>query len=76
MEMERSTKVMIGCQNIGFFSLLGLTFIVLKLCGVISWSWWWVTAPFWGPIALVLAVVILVAVVIGAIFGCYALVAR
>lgn len=76
MEMERSTKVMIGCQNISFFSLLGLTFIVLKLCGVIDWSWWWVTAPFWGPVALALAVVVLVAVVIGAIFGCYALVAR
>lgn len=76
MEMERSTKVMIGCQNISFFSLLGLTFIVLKLCGVISWSWWWVTAPFWGPIALVLAIVILVATVVGAIFGCYALVAK
>ena len=76
MEMERSTKVMIGCQNISFFSLLGLTFIVLKLCGVISWSWWWVTAPFWGPIALVLAIVILVAIVVGAIFGCYALTAR
>lgn len=67
---------MIGCQNISFFSLLGLTFIVLKLCGVISWSWWWVTAPFWGPIALVLAIVILVAIVVGAIFGCYALTAR
>lgn len=76
MEMERSTKVMIGCQNISFFSLLGLTFIVLKLCGVISWSWWWVTAPFWGPIALALAIVILVAIVVGAIFGCYALTAR
>ncbi len=76
MEMERSTKVMIGCQNISFFSLLGLTFIVLKLCGVIDWSWWWVMAPFWGPVALALAVVVLVAVVIGAIFGCYALVAR
>ena len=67
---------MIGCQNISFFSLLGLTFIVLKLCGVISWSWWWVTAPFWGPIALALAIVILVAIVVGAIFGCYALTAR
>ena len=76
MEMERSTKVMIGCQNISFFSLLGLTFIVLKLCGVIGWSWWWVTVPFWGPIALVLAIVILVAIAVGAIFGCYALTAR
>lgn len=29
---------------------LGIVFIVLKLCGVISWSWWWVTAPIWGEI--------------------------
>lgn len=24
------------------------TFLILKLCGVIDWSWWWVTAPIWG----------------------------
>lgn len=39
-------------------SLSGLTFIVflvLKLCGVIDWSWWWVTAPLWGPFALLIA---------------------
>lgn len=29
-------------------------FLVLKLCGVIGWSWWWVTAPLWGGLALVL----------------------
>lgn len=34
--------------------LLGVTFVVLKLTGVIDWSWWWVTLPFWGPMALVL----------------------
>ena len=39
--------------------LLGIAFVVLKLCGVIDWSWWWVTAPFWGPLALV-AVIFLV----------------
>lgn len=32
--------------------LLGVVFVTLKLCGVIDWSWWWVTAPFWGGIAL------------------------
>lgn len=32
--------------------LLGIAFIVLKLCGVITWSWWWVLAPFWGGLAL------------------------
>ena len=29
--------------------LLGIVFIALKLCNVIGWSWWWVTAPLWAP---------------------------
>jgi len=33
--------------------LLGVAFIILKLCGVIAWSWWWVLAPFWIPFVLV-----------------------
>ena len=40
--------------GIGISGLLGVVFVVLKLCGVIEWSWWWVTAPFWGGIALVM----------------------
>ena len=39
--------------------LLGVVFVTLKLCKVIDWSWWWVTAPFWGGVALVLVVVII-----------------
>jgi hypothetical protein len=38
--------------SIGFFGLLGIVFIVLKLCKVVDWSWWWVTCPLWGPIAV------------------------
>lgn len=30
-----------------FTGVLGIVFVVLKLTGVISWSWWWVTCPFW-----------------------------
>lgn len=33
-----------------FFSVLVVVFIVLKLCGVIHWSWGWVLAPFWIPL--------------------------
>jgi hypothetical protein len=38
----------------GEFLLIGifLIFLTLKLCGVIDWSWWWVTAPLWIPFAL------------------------
>ena len=31
--------------NVDFLDLLTLTFIVLKLCNVIDWSWWWVCSP-------------------------------
>ena len=47
--------------GIGVLGLLGVVFVTLKLCGVINWSWWWVTAPFWGVFALLglMAVVLL-----------------
>lgn len=32
---------------------LCLIFIVLKLVGVISWSWWWVLAPVLWPFYLI-----------------------
>lgn len=38
--------------GIGFFGLLGLLFIGLKLGGVIGWPWIWVLAPFWASLAL------------------------
>jgi hypothetical protein len=41
-------------MNIGFFGLLGILFIALKLTGVIAWDWIWVTAPLWGGIAVAL----------------------
>lgn len=38
--------------GIGICGALGIAFIVLKLIGVISWSWLWVLAPFWIPISV------------------------
>ena len=49
-----------------FSELLTLVFIVLKLTGVISWSWWWVLSPLW--IGLGLAVVIILIYVIFCVF--------
>lgn len=42
--------------GIGVAGLLGVVFVTLKLCGVIDWSWWWVTCPFWGPLAVILTI--------------------
>ena len=40
-------------------SLLLVAFIVLKLCNVINWSWWWVLSPIWISIALVIILLII-----------------
>lgn len=42
--------------GIGFFGLLTILFVALKLTGHIDWSWWWVLAPLWIPAALVILV--------------------
>ena len=46
-------------SGIGFTGLLQIAFIVLKLCNVINWSWWWVLAPIWIPLALGLLLIFL-----------------
>lgn len=47
----------------GFGTLLFVVFLVLKLCKVIDWSWWWVTAPLWGSVALFVVTLIICVVV-------------
>jgi len=44
-------------RGVGATGLLGVAFVCLKLTHVIGWSWWWVTAPFWGVWALVILIV-------------------
>ena len=50
--------------GIGFVSLLTLVFIVLKLTGVISWSWVWVLAPMWISFLVSLVIILIVVVVL------------
>jgi hypothetical protein len=54
---ESSKSITIG--GTGFFNLLFLVFLVLKLTKVIDWSWWWITAPLWGPIGVCVVLMIL-----------------
>ena len=50
--------------GIGFFGLLSIVLIVLKLIGKITLSWFWCIAPLWMP-----AVVIILLFVIGIIIA-------
>ncbi len=55
---EKQTTVNGG---IGFMGLLTIVFIVLKLLGIITWSWIWVLSPIWiDAILVVLLVIVLI----------------
>lgn len=47
----------------GFLPLLTVLFVGLKLTGYIAWSWWWVLAPLWIPLALVLVLLLIVGII-------------
>lgn len=51
-----NTRTSTTSSGVGILELLTVAFVILKLCHVIDWSWWWVLAPTWIPLALVLAV--------------------
>ena len=55
-EIIMSTASSSSSGGIGVLGLLGVVFVALKLIGIISWSWWYVTMPFWGGLALVAAI--------------------
>jgi hypothetical protein len=46
-----------------WISMVTVVLVVLKLCGVISWSWWLILGPLWIPplllVGLYLAIIII-----------------
>ena len=61
----RNEKVSVFFKGSGLSGLTFLVFLVLKLCKVIDWSWWWITAPLWGQLALVILFFAIVGIVYG-----------
>ena len=45
--------------GMSFLEVLLLVFIVLKLCKVINWSWWWVLSPIWIPLGLAIILLLI-----------------
>ena len=52
-------------SGFSLLTILGLIFVTLKLMGYITWSWWWVTLPFWGIIAILLVIAIVALMLFG-----------
>lgn len=53
-----------GCGSVGIAGTLTIVFIVLKLCGLIAWSWTWVLSPLWIS-AIGWVILLMIALLIG-----------
>lgn len=55
--------------GVGFVGLLQLVFIVLKLCNVITWSWWAVLLPTIISVGLVVVILAIMLFIVLLPFG-------
>lgn len=50
----------VSSSGIGFFGLLQIAFIVLKVTNLINWSWWMVFIPTYISVGITLVVLIVI----------------
>lgn len=48
--------------GLGICDVLAIVFVVLKLVGVIDWSWLWVLSPIWINLIIVLVLCGIIAI--------------
>lgn len=67
--MKNENVPMASSSGISFAGLLTIAFIVLKLVGIINWSWIWVLSPLWisAGLGLIICVIILIIAIIAKI---------
>lgn len=61
--MENKNNTTTSKGGVGFCGLLTIAFIVLKLCGVIAWSWLWVLSPLWISIGLIIIISLIIVLI-------------
>jgi hypothetical protein len=57
--MEQNTTQ----RQIGLATIIFINFLILKLTSVIDWSWIWVLAPVWIPVAFKIVLWIILKVI-------------
>lgn len=73
--MASNQKIVITKQGIGFCGLLFIVLLLLKVgivkTVVVGWSWWWIFAPLWGPLALFVGILLLIGIMYLSCYLCY-----
>ena len=52
-----------AASSLSLSTLLTVAFVVLKLCKVIDWSWWWVVSPTLISMGIGIVLLIILAIV-------------
>ena len=63
MSDERQQVALQVNRSMDILGYLFLMFTYLKLTEQLDWSWWWVSAPLWLPVALVVSTATIIGVV-------------
>ena len=50
-------------SGLGILAVLQIVFLILKLTGLIDWSWWLVLVPLWAAIGFGLLFIILALII-------------
>lgn len=56
---DKTNKTTSSAGGLGLGTVLTIVFVVLKLCGVINWSWFWVFSPIWISLAFSLLLILI-----------------
>lgn len=59
----RETENSNSYHGIGFFGLLQVVFIALKVAKVIDWSWWLVFLPIWIELGIIILLIIIFTII-------------
>ncbi len=60
--MSKNTKT--TTTGVSLLGVLQIIFIVLKLCGLIDWSWWKVFIPMWIDLGIIAVFLLLYLVIL------------
>ena len=65
-----NNKIEVINKGAGLPTIITVVFVILKLLGYISWSWWWVLSPLWISLGITILLWV-VAFICGIIAGLF-----
>jgi len=66
--VSKSTKT--TTTGVSLLGVLQIIFIVLKVCGLIDWSWWMVFIPVWIDLGIIAVFLLVYCIIVAIAYFC------